>query len=324
MELASRWDSLVWPRWLPERARLPLVAQVTGAVALTALVVSPWWSRIPPLPSSPVMPHAAAVPLASAVPKSSNLDAARRSAIAAAGAAHVNLDVRHSLGNVNVSVTVDGKTAFSGNLDGSGKRFKLFGKRPERSFTRTLDVEPGVHVVRVRLRSAGDRFDQSRVERFDLASASVATLRVTADKVGMSLVAIHPPSSGAEANRIASKDPAASAAAAAAPVAITPPAVEATAVPVAKGFESRPSPVESAMVELVHSLRSMLIAIAGFVASAATGFVVQEFLRRQRDLLFQEAEASRPVASVRVERRRRRRRSNTSARHDANIPPPGS
>jgi hypothetical protein len=41
----------------------------------------------------------------------------------------------------------------------------------------------------------------------------------------------------------------------------------------------------SAAVELYQALRSMLIAVTGFIASAATGFVVQEFLRNRRNVL---------------------------------------
>ena len=68
--------------------------------------------------------------------------------------AHLNLEVRHSFGNVDFSVTVDGKPAFQATLEGSGKRFKVFGKRSERGYTKTLDLPPGVRVVRVRVLSA--------------------------------------------------------------------------------------------------------------------------------------------------------------------------
>jgi hypothetical protein len=53
-------------------------------------------------------------------------------------------------------------------------------------------------------------------------------------------------------------------------------------------------------------VRSVLIAIAGFVASAATGFVVQEYLRARRGLLFAGGEPG-PEQSYPNERRRRRR-----------------
>ena len=77
-------------------------------------------------------------------------------------------------------------------LTGSGKRFGVFGKRAERGFTKSLNLSPGVRVVRVRVRSAADKFDHTRTERFDLDSASVAALQVTADKSGLSVVADRP------------------------------------------------------------------------------------------------------------------------------------
>jgi hypothetical protein len=308
---ASGWEAFVWPQWLPVRARLPLIAQITGAVALTALIVGPWWASIPesPIPSTPVVPHAIPIPLASAVPKSSPVSQLDATSVAAALArpAHLNLDVRHSFAKVELSVTVDGKQAMTSKLDGSGKRFKMFGRRSERGFTHTLDLAPGVRVVRVRLQSPNDKFDQTRIERFDLGSASVAALQITADKSGMQLVAKHPPGPPKPAiDRVVPAPP--------------PPAPAlqpvASAVPMSPPIEARTSPAESAIVELVQSLRSMLIAIAGFVASAATGFVVQEFLRRRRDLIFADAEPVK-VSSVPAERRRRKRSREPRATHYA-------
>jgi hypothetical protein len=317
VESASRWESLVWPRWLPERARLPVVAQITGAVAFTALLVGPWWSRWPepPAPVGFVVPHSAAVSLSpnpTSVPLST-LDAAHASN-GVLRPAHLNLDVRHNLGSVDLSVTVDGKTALQMKLDGSGKRFKMFGKRSERAYTRTLDLAPGVRVVRVRMRSNDGKFDQARTERLEIGSATVADIRVLADKSGMSLVARHPPLPVAESKPTLPIAPA--------PLPMGASAVPATAAHIARAVEAKPSPVESAMVELVHSLRSMLIAIAGFVASAATGFVVQEFLRRRRGLLFEGAAGAPPSAAVSGERRRRRRAGKTSAPRDTKTPAP--
>jgi hypothetical protein len=60
------------------------------------------------------------------------------------------------------------------------------------------------------------------------------------------------------------------------------------------------------VVDLLQSVRSILIAIAGFVASAATGFVVQEYLRTRRGLLFAAGQPG-PEQSYPNERRRRRR-----------------
>ena len=278
VEQTSRWDSLVWPRWLPARLRMPVIAQITGAVALTALIVGPWWSHIPDsavlestaLPQSSVVPHAPAIAASPAVSRTG----ANSTSSLATRPAHLNLDVRHSFSSMDLSVTVDGKPALASKLDGSGKRFRMFGKRSERSYTQTLDLDPGVRVVRVRLTSKADKFDQTRVERFDLAAASVAALRVAADKSGMTLAADHPPPPPAP-----KADPAIKATAVAETAAAIP-------VPAASPATTRAPQEASTAIELVQSLRSMLIAIAGFIASTATGFLIQEFLRRRRGLIF--------------------------------------
>jgi hypothetical protein len=271
----SRWDRFVWPKWLPETARMPLVAQVTGAVALTALIMGPWWSRVPTeppvaatLPASTPPAEIAAVPLKPAVtPAAPAVPAPSRPA-------HLNLDVRHSFASVDLSVTIDGQRVLDSKLEGSGKKFKMFGKRDVRSFTRSLDLAPGVRVVNVRLKSAEDRFDQTRTERFELGSASVASMRITAAKDGLDVIAQHPAPQPSQP------------AAAPEPVASPTPVTAATTVPVPAALPSASAQRADAIAELLNSLRSMLIAIAGFVASAATGFVVQEYMRSRKEVIF--------------------------------------
>jgi hypothetical protein len=304
---ASRWDSLVWPRWLPVQARLPLIAQITGAVALTALLAAPWWSSIPDTPTAADAAVAAKPAPVPASPAAAVATAAAVPAPAASGVppsvtaaedlrpAHLNLEVRHSFKNVDFSVNVDGKPAFQTTVEGSGKRFKVFGKRSERGYTKTLELPPGVRVVRVRILSAEEKFDQTRVERFDLGAASVATLRVSADRSGLSLVAERPP---------ASKPATVQAAVPTSAPTVVPTA--ASAVPIPATAAPRTAQEANSVVDLLQSVRSILIAIAGFVASAATGFVVQEYLRTRRGLLFAGggSEQEQPYPH---ERRRRRR-----------------
>ena len=285
---------------------MPLVAQVTGAVALTALVMGPWWSRVD-APTTPLERAAApAAPTTTAPVPAAPAAAAPAPAPAPVPAkperpAHLNLDVRHSFANVNLIVTVDGKQALQTTLEGSGKKFKMFGPRDERGFTRTLDLQPGVRLVRVRIQSAEDRFDQTRVERFELASASVASLTITADKsAGIVAVADRPPLPEKPAP-LQAHAPVSAPQTVAAAIPLPGPV---SAVPAAQSITQQ----ADALAELLNSLRSMLIAIAGFVASAATGFVVQEYLRSKKGTIFldeggQDADAS---------RRRRRRRSGVT------------
>ena len=329
---ASRLEKLLWPRWLPETARMPVLAQITGAVALTALIMAPWWSRVDSTPAAETPGTVAPKPAPEVVFAPAPVAVAPPAPVTAGPApvavapapvteverpAHLNLDVRHSLSNVTMLVTVDGKRAFETKLEGSGKKFKMFGKRPERSFTRTLDLQPGVRLVRVNLRSEEDRFDQTRVERFELGSASVASLRINADKAaGITAVAERPPVP-------ARPDPSSAKTAAAAPA---PQPVAAAAIPLPASASSAPASPSitqqaDALAELLNSLRSMLIAIAGFVASAATGFVVQEYLRSKKGTIFatagggtaSEADLSEELDEEELEERRERRRRRRSS-----------
>jgi hypothetical protein len=270
----SRWDRFVWPKWLPETARMPLIAQVTGAVALTALIMGPWWSRVPTEPPAATTTLPATTPAVPAVPLPPAVAPAPPVTQAPSRPAHLNLDVRHSFASVDFSVTVDGKRVLDSKLEGSGKKFKMFGKRPERGFTRSLDLTPGVRVVNVRLKSAEDRFDQTRTERFDLGSASVASLRITADKDGLDVIAQHPAPQPAQ--------PAATSGLVTTPAPLT----TATALPIPAGLPTAAVQRADALAELLRSLRSMLIGIAGFIASTATGFLIQEFLRSRRHFIF--------------------------------------
>ena len=115
------------------------------------------------------------------------------------GPTQLNLVVRHNLQSAELSVFVDGKLSFADKLLGSRvKRFGIVGKRAEKTFSKSLAVSSGEHVVQVRLRSAADRFDQTRLERFDLPRERVATLLVSVEQDGMSMAFHVPPSAQAE------------------------------------------------------------------------------------------------------------------------------
>lgn len=255
-----------------------------------AAITMPRWSEMEAAPtSSAVQPTSVSAPAG----------AGDRIPAATARPAHLNLDVRHNFRNVELFVTVDGKTALETRLAGSGKRFGVIGKRAERGFTRTLDVTPGTHVVRVRLRSAADKFDQTRVERFDLDSAAVASLRISADKSGLSVAADRP----------ALPVPLPAAVAHVAPPGPATVMAQGELTKAAYAAQAAQSAREaSAIAELYQSLRSILIAVAGFIASAATGFLVESFLRTRRALQFAAHPQPSPAAAVDRRRRRRERR----------------
>ena len=257
----KRWESLIWPRWLPTRARLPLMAQISGAALLLAAVAMPNWSSVAP-PSDPTVAPVANAPATAITPP--GLTSTPPPAVPSRPA-HLNLDVRHTFRSVDLSVTVDGRRELDTKIEGTAKKFGVFGKRGEKGFTATLDLEPGARVVRVRVRSTADKFDQTRVERFDLGSASVASLRIVAEKSGLSVFADRPP---APAPQVAG---------------LVPPT--SPGAPVVHAAPAAMQQQLSAAAELYQVLRQSLIAIAGFVASAATGYLVQEFLRSRKGFL---------------------------------------
>lgn len=237
---------MAMPRW-SEVTQPPSVPQAANPQAAS-------------LPQAAADPQAATVPQASTVPPTAAVPQRTRPA-------HLNLDVRHSFRSVDVSITVDGARVLETKLAGSGRRFGVFGKRAERNFTKSLDLSPGVRVVRVRVRSAADKFDHTRVERFDLDPASVAALQIEAGKSGLSVIADRPP---------ATERP---------PAPQVAQAVQAVQVAQAAAQVAQAAQQAGALAELYQTLRSILIAVAGFIGSAATGFVVQEFLRARKGLM---------------------------------------
>jgi hypothetical protein len=279
---------------------LPLIAQIAAAAALIAAVAMPRWTVDPAGTATPSSPPAPA-PVTTPAPVS---------APAPPRPAHLNLDVRHNLRSVDFSVSVDGKSVLETTLAGSGKRFGVIGKRAERGFTRTIEVAPGVRIVRVRVRSAADKFDQTRVERFDLESASVAALRIAAEKSGLTMVAVRP--TAPRVAPVAQVAPATEAAAAVQASVVPQPTQLSQAALAAQAAQSAQE--ATALAELYRSLRSILIAMAGFIASVASGFLFEEFLRSRNLSPFHSGPSPSP-ASNRPDRRRRARRP----RHESDI-----
>ena len=225
------WETLIWPRWLPTRARLPLIAQLTGAALLVAAVAMPTVVRPSAAHRSPAVCGRGGATGVAPAPA----DPTRP--------AHLNLDVRHTSrtsthGHDRRPPLVDTK------LSGSGKRFGVFGKREERAFTKTLDLEPG---RRAWFASGSDRPRTSSIKPASSGSSS-AQPRSPRCASGRGEI---------RAGRV--RRPSASRPAAAGgcgpPPDRRPPAVTAAAVAAASRCECR--------CELYQTLRSLLIAMAG-------------------------------------------------------------
>jgi hypothetical protein len=103
------------------------------------------------------------------------------------GSATLNLICRHDLRSTDVSVAIDGRTTYTDHISASPKRlFAIVGKRGE-TFSKSLTVPSGEHVVQVHLSSATDGFDQTKQQELNLLPGSEATLLIDAQRNGMSV-----------------------------------------------------------------------------------------------------------------------------------------
>jgi hypothetical protein len=119
-------------------------------------------------------------------------------AFLSSGSATLNVVCRHSFRSAELSVFVDGKLNHSEQISGiAKKRFGLFDTRVEGSFSKSLAVPAGEHLVQVRLRSATDGFDQTKQCRINLPAGKDATVVVSTQRGAMSL-AYQGPAAGTE------------------------------------------------------------------------------------------------------------------------------
>jgi hypothetical protein len=104
------------------------------------------------------------------------------------GSATLNLICRHDLRSADISVSIDGRTTYTDHISASPKKlFAILGKRGE-TFSKSLTVPSGEHVVQVHLSSATDGFDQTKQRELNLLPGNETTLRIDAQRNGMSMV----------------------------------------------------------------------------------------------------------------------------------------
>jgi hypothetical protein len=102
--------------------------------------------------------------------------------------ATLNLICRHDLRSADISVSIDGRTTYTDHISASPKKlFAILGKRGE-TFSKSLTVPSGEHVVQVHLSSATDGFDQTKQRELNFLPGNETTLRIDAQRNGMSLV----------------------------------------------------------------------------------------------------------------------------------------
>jgi len=104
------------------------------------------------------------------------------------GQGDLNLVCHHNLQSAELTVSVDGELAFSDQISGTvKKRFGFLDKKVEGTLSRALSIPLGKHMVRVNVKSAPERFEQSRQIAVNLVSGREATVSITAQRGDLSL-----------------------------------------------------------------------------------------------------------------------------------------
>lgn len=104
----------------------------------------------------------------------------------AAGTATLVLHCRHDLRSADLSVSIDGNVTYTAHISsGSKKRLIFFGQTIE-TFSKSLTVPTGEHILQVHLSSAADGLSQTKQCKLNLAPGSEATLQIAAKKRGLS------------------------------------------------------------------------------------------------------------------------------------------
>src|SRR5215469_9651622 len=103
------------------------------------------------------------------------------------GSATLNLICHHDLRSADISVSIDGKTIYTDHISASPKKFYDVLLRRSETFSKSLTVPSGEHVMQVHLSSASDGFDQTKQHDLNLLPGNEATFVINAQQSGMSL-----------------------------------------------------------------------------------------------------------------------------------------
>jgi hypothetical protein len=156
------------------------------------------------------------------------------------GNGDLNVVCHHNLQSAELTVSIDGKVAFSDQSSGTvKKRFGFLDKKVEGTLSKAISIPLGRHTVRVNLKSSPEQFDQTRQIAVNLVSGKEATVLITAQRGDLSL-----------------------------------------------SYQGTPMvPDDAGSPASSSAVWSILMTVMGSVASAAIGFMVQEFLRARKTAL---------------------------------------
>lgn len=92
----------------------------------------------------------------------------------------IRLSLHHPFRAADLTVTIDGATAYQGELNGESHKKLFVLDRVEGTFTHNFAVRPGTHTVLVHIRSGALAYDQQVQRTVDAAAGRGGTLLVNA------------------------------------------------------------------------------------------------------------------------------------------------
>ena len=107
-----------------------------------------------------------------------------------AGSAKLRITCQHTFRSAALSVLVDDTPVYTGTVGGTAKkRLGVFKSNPQNTFSKTIAVQPGKHIVEVRLVSAADNFDQSKNQVVTFSDNKENSLTVSGGRRGIYMLA---------------------------------------------------------------------------------------------------------------------------------------
>ena len=103
--------------------------------------------------------------------------------------ARLNITCQHSFRSAEVSVWIDSKLIYAGNVNGSAnRRFRWFGNTRTEGLFKTVNVSAGRHTVQVRLNAEAEGYDQIRTVSAVFSENQDNSLSISAGRRGLSVV----------------------------------------------------------------------------------------------------------------------------------------
>lgn len=96
--------------------------------------------------------------------------------------AKLNIEIEHHFSSAHASVWLDRKLVYSSSLKGETKKRALLFRQTKGFESGELEVEPGKHEVRVRIKSPTVPYDNTKTIAGNFSAGTTQTLRITCDK----------------------------------------------------------------------------------------------------------------------------------------------